>query len=244
MRRNMKRNLIIIVAVASILLATIYWISYVPHFYKHSAITSMVIGNKDLLSKSVTEMESMSKNSDLIETIRAVPNFFEKDDVIELEYISTTDKEELFPDDRRGISYQELVKQYGKDDVDSTYRFKDIKGLYACFSNTDSGYFHQYYIQIESKTLNRIFSETDVKEIRNTGDGFNFSCYEKVKVSDTEDAGFFYYKSGVPDPPKGFYAKTKKTKNGWLYKSKYSMYYLEKITGQFYYVDDDGHDPM
>jgi len=244
MRRNMKRNLIIIVAVASLLLATIYWISYVPHFYKHSAVTSMVIDNKELLAQSVKEMDGISENGDLIKSVRESYKIYNQDYKVELEYVSRIDKEEFYTDDWRGKSHQELANQYGMGVADRIYLLKDIDGLYACFSYEDDEGIQECYVQINNETLNRVFDETDVKMIFDWTDSVYYRCYEKFKETDMEFADFFYQKSGQPDPPSGEYAKTKKTKNGWLYKSQYSMSYLEKITGQFYYIDDDGHDAI
>jgi len=243
----MKRNIFIIAVVACLVVAAVYWISYVPHFYKHGAITSMVTDNKKLLMQAVTEVNNLNTDDKIINSIRKKYDLDKEEFDIQLAYVSRIDKERYYVEDWKGKSYNELVDLYGEDFADKISLFKDTDGLYACYSSINSmgeEMEADYYVKIDNKTLNRVFNDTDVRMIQNWTDRVYFSCYEKFKQYDMEYADFYYYKSGEPDPPTGFYAKTKNTENGWLYKSKYSMYYLEKITGQFYYVDMDGHDAV
>ncbi len=240
----MKRKIILIAIIACLVVAAVYWISYVPHFYKHSAVTNMVLDNKELLLQSVKEMDKLNVNSDLIESVRESAQITNQNNKLELSYVSRMDQEEFYHDDWREKSIDELADEYGAGAADRMFLLRDIDGLYACYSYEDKNGVQDCYIEIKNQTLNRVFSKTDVNTISYWTDSVYFNCYERIKVSDVEYAGFFYYKSGEPTPPSGFYAKTKKTKNGWLYKSKYSMSYLENITEHFYYFDDDGHDAV
>lgn len=240
----MKRKIFLAAAIICLVVGTVYWISYVPHFYKHSAVTGMVLDNEELLIRSVKEMDKLSVNNNIVESVRKSANITDQNIKIELSYVSSMDREEFYKDDWREKSLQELADEYGAGAADRICLLRNIYGLYACYSYESDKGIQDCYVEIQNQTLAQVFNQTDVNYISYWTDSIDFNCYERSKVSDMEYAGFFYYKSGEPDPPEGFYAKTKKTKNGWLYKSKYSMSYQEKITGHFYYFDDDGHDAV
>lgn len=242
----MRRKTIILTVLAAVLLAGASWALLTPHYYKHGAVTGMVLDNQALLTEAVQEFEMLADDEQLLENVRDATNPSNPEAAFEFEYVSSTDREaaQLDGADWQKLSDEQLVARYGVDIADKLVQTKEFDGLYASFSYYDEERTKHCYVPIENQILNQVFHETDVNQIYAASDRIWFECYEKVGAADVETADFFYMKSGVPEPPAGNYATAQTTKNGWLYKSKYSMCYLEKITGQFYYVDTDGHDPV
>ena len=242
----MKQKVIILSIAAVVLLAGASWVFLAPHFYKHGAVTSMVLDNQELLSQAVLEMDKLATDKDVLVAVRGTAQAADPDQVFAFAYLSRTDRDAaaLDVDNWRELTDEQLAARYGVGVADKLIQIKDFDGLYACFTYYDGETTKSCCIPVENQTLDQVFDETDVKQIYPAADRLWFKCYEKFKTADVESADFFYMKSGQPKPPSGNYATTETTKNGWLYKSKYSMCYLEKITGQFYYIDQDGHDPV
>lgn len=242
----MKRKLIAIVVVAVVLLAGASWALLTSHYYKHGAVTSIVLDNQELLIKTVQEFGKIAEDEQVLEDVRASAKTASQEILFDFEYISRPDRDTANLDmaNWQELTDEALVSRYGVEIADKLVQIKDFDGPYACFSYYDDERTQYCYVTIENQIINQVFDETDVRQIYSAGDRIWFKCYEKIYAADAESADFFYMTSGQPKPPSGDCADTVTTKNGWLYKSKYSMCYLEKITGQFYYMDQDGHDPV
>jgi hypothetical protein len=191
-------------------------------------------------------MDKLATDEDVLGAVRGTAQADDPDQAFDFEYLSRTDREsaDLDVENWQELTDEQLAARYGVGIAEKLIQIKDFDGLYACFSYYDGETIKSCYIPIENQTLDQVFNQTDVKQVYPAADRLWFKCYEKSKTADVESADFFYMKSGQPKPPSGSYATTETTKTGWLYKSEYSMCYLEKITGQFYYIDQDGHDPV
>lgn len=206
---------------------------------RYNEVLSLFDENEELFKESISAIEEVNKEYMALDAIMASEEDLDAED-IELEYISTTEYENIFPGSWEGKTYDELVNEHSKETVDQFYPYKDIEGLYACYFNGGPGYF----VEIENDVLESIFADTVVTKIIDGYSEMLYYCYEKDAVTGTEISGIFYSESDAPEPPKGDLAETKETENGWLYQSDYTKEYIEKIQSNFYYYDYVGHDPV
>ena len=238
-----KKKTIIIVTVLSVFLLVFgsYFLFFKTDFYKRGEVLRLMNSQGDLFTASVAEKDRISEKYMNIEAIQESAAYTIKEEDITIQYITTTQAKELFPKEWRERDYEELVREFGKETVDGAYKYKDIEGLYVSFFN---GFGNGYCVQIESEIFNELFQKTPVTEVYDSDKKIFYSCYERVKVTDYEVAGIFYSKVSEPEKPSGTEGITTKTKYGYLYKSHWMKDYIEKIEGNFYYYNQEGHDPI
>ena len=236
-----KKILIVIAPIIILIVVGSYFLLFKTEFYKRNEVISLMRADGDLFIESVTEIDRISEEYMDIEAIKKEAAYTLQPQNIVLQYITTTQENDLFPENWRTRTYEDLVKEFGKETVDGCYKYKDIEGLYASFFN---GFASGHCVQIESDIFNEIFEKTPVTKVVISERKIFYNCYMRAKSTDNEMAGIFYSKLDEPEIPSGDEGVTIKTKHGWLYKSPWMKDYIEQIEGNFYYYNNEGHDPI